>query len=488
MAVKLTREDLFRPQGISNVNDKNKNIYVVIAKPTRVCNADCSYCSSPPLEEMGENWEPEWNFEKFKIYFDKVFPYMVHGATWIWHGGEPMLMGVDFYKKTYEYAKEKMLEAEKQIFFSMQSNMLGYNEKWKEVFFEIFGGSLSSSFDPDEKNRTIKGNAQNYSRVFKRALDKMMDDGFMPMVIGTYKEDTAHMMLDMYNWSLNRGERSFPLRFNYCVPIGREAGELGDLISPETYADNLVRVYNQWIEDAPNFTITPLDQMLKKAIGQDGEGHCPWMKSCGGKFINIEPNGEVYNCSEFSDLNSEYCFGNLNINSMEDILTSEQIKLIKKRTAKLPLSCMTCEHFSECEGGCARDSVLFDNGLYGKFYYCQSWKMVYARIKESVLLGQADKILEKMNVNIEQAKYFIKTNLNNHFSEIEIDWADFNKNGLNSKFGFAENNKNKQLFYDEKGRNKNIDYDKNENIFLKEEENKKIKINRKLSKIKVVAV
>ena len=76
----MSSQDIYNWQYNSNpiyVPDRNNtNILVVIAKPTRVCNADCSYCSSPPLEEMGSNWEPEWNFETFKNYFDKVFPYM----------------------------------------------------------------------------------------------------------------------------------------------------------------------------------------------------------------------------------------------------------------------------------------------------------------------------------------------------------------------------------------------------------------------------
>lgn len=51
--------------------------------------------------------------------------------------------------------------------------------------------------------------------------------------------------------------------------------------------------------------------------------------------------------------------------------------------------------------GCARDSALYNNGLYGKFHYCQTWKMVFSRIKESILLGQADNIIEKYGQNPE---------------------------------------------------------------------------------------
>lgn len=479
----FTRDMLFRPQGIQVLPRSDRKILVVIAKPTRVCNAHCTYCSSPPLEEMGENWEPEWSYETFVKFFDKVFPHLETGATWIWHGGEPMLMGPEFYLKCADYAYEKMAQAGRQIYFSMQSNMLGYNEKWKTVFGSVCGGSLSTSFDPDERNRTLKGDWKNYSRIFKRSLDKVIDDGFMPMVIGTYQESNAHMMHDIYDWSLSRGERSFPVRFNYCVPTGRQ-GDTGELISPITYGEKLVEVYNRWIKDNPNFTITPLDQMFKKVVGQDGMGHCPWTKQCGGRFMNIEPNGEVYNCSDFSDLSTEYCFGNLHTDSMEQILNSEQALKIRRRRNKLPTTCMTCEHFDDCEGGCARDSVLYQHGMYGKFHYCRSWKIVFSRIKESIINGEADGVLERMGLDPMVVKKFVKSNIDSHFNGIEIDWVDFEKNGLKHKFGFAENNKENKKIYGEFGEIL-TELDSREHLFIKEKD-KTIKINQKLSKIKIV--
>ena len=88
---------------------QQETIYVVIAKATRFCNADCYYCSSPPLTEKSlKEGEPMWDFATFKKYFDKVFPLMVEGSYWIWHGGEPMLMGPKFYLEAYDYALTQM--------------------------------------------------------------------------------------------------------------------------------------------------------------------------------------------------------------------------------------------------------------------------------------------------------------------------------------------------------------------------------------------
>lgn len=462
----------FTASGVQIIPKQPGSIYVVIAKPTRVCNADCSYCSSPPLESMGSSWEPEWNIEKFKFYFDKVYPNLANGAIWIWHGGEPMLMGHKFYEQAYEYANEKMKETGKMVYFSMQSNLLGYNKKWYPIFSEIFHGSISTSFDPDETQRTIKGKPETYSKVFKRVLEEILGDGFRPMVIGVYKEETAHMMHKMYDWSISLGDKGFPLRFNYCHPTGRLETE-GEAIKPETYGNVLIELYNRWIKDVPDFTITPLDQMFKKVIGMDGEGHCPWTRRCGGRFIEIEPNGEVYNCSEFADLGNKYCFGNLNDDiTLKDMLNTKPALQMKRRSTLLPDSCQSCEHFNDCEGGCMRDAALYEHGLYGKFHYCPSWKMVFARIKESIILGQADKIIEKYGFDSEEIKKRVLLNIQDHFDYSNKDMALFLEKGLPHKYGFGEK---EDIIY-EKIKKNDPEY---------REETEIIKINRKLSAIKV---
>lgn len=465
----------------------NHSIYVVIAKPTRVCNADCSYCSSPPLSEMGQDWEPEWSMEKFKKYFDKVYPMMGDESYWIWHGGEPMLMQPDFYIKAYEYVQEKVRVHGRRVYFSMQSNLLGYNEKWKKVFEEVFYGSVSTSFDPDEKQRTIKGNPQTYSRVFKRAYQKVLDDGFRPLIIGVYDEQKAPLMHDMYDWSLSMGEKSFPLRFNYCHPTGRfESG--GEVIKPETYGKYLIEIFDRWIKDNPNFIVTPLDQMFKKVIGIDGEGHCPWTRKCGGRFIGIEPNGDVYNCTDFADMGNEFCFGNLETDSMIDIMASKPATYIKRRSVQVPLSCRECEHFDDCEGGCARDAALYEHGLYGKFHYCKSWKMVFARIKEAIINGEADKLIERYGYSPESVKAIVRGEIKNHFGQynLEIDFEDISINGFKSVYGAGENLLNKKdIFYDKNGQFNKQEEDEpfaNDPMFKID---KLSKINRKLKEIKL---
>lgn len=332
-----------------------------------------------------------WTVDRFKEFFSKVSPHLQPRAVIIWHGGEPMLLGPDFYRECYAYARS----IHPGIQFSMQTNLLLYSsERWRDVFSDIMRGSISTSFDYEVKYRTLKGCANAYADRFQRKLDEVRTDGFMPLVIGTYDATSIKLIDRVYDENLMRGDAAVDLRFNYRYPAGR-AREMGECISPEAYGEALIHLYDRWVTDAPYFLVMPLDAMLKRVLGMEF-GRCPWTRHCGGRLMAVEPNGDVYNCGEYADMGSEYRFGNIFQHTMEEIVTSKPIRLIMRRSAIVPSECTDCRHFDECEGGCSRDSALFGNGVLGKFHYCVSWKMVFDCIKESVRTGEADRLIGRV--------------------------------------------------------------------------------------------
>lgn len=403
-------------------------LYTVIAKPTKACNADCSYCSSPPDDAHA------WTVADFKVIFDRISPRLSDQAVWIWHGGEPLLMGPDFYRECAAYVKAS---SRPNIKFSCQTNILLYkSSRWRDVFVDIFEGRVSTSFDPDEQNRTVKGSTEVYSRQFFRKLAEVQADGVNPLIIGTYTEHTASLMHDMYDRSI-ASPTPFHLRFNYRYPAGRAFGE-GSTLTPETYGKNLIEMFDRWCHDLPEFMITPLDQMMKKVIGVD-EKQCPWTSACGGRFIGIEPNGDVYNCGEFADLNNNaYRFGNLKTGTLsggkteqivnfirpsksdksfaDEMMNTPGAKAMRRRVFDLPMDCKSCRHYQECEGGCMRDAELYGRGLGGKFFYCESWKMVFDHIKRKILSGHASNLLAKMGCDPETIQAYVRQEAEHHGS------------------------------------------------------------------------
>lgn len=391
-------------------------VSTLILKPTKLCNADCSYCSSPI------DGSQKWSLDDFKRVLDNLACRLSASPMFIWHGGEPMLMGPDFYSQCYEYAQSILPNSR----FSMQTNLLLYKSKWKDVFINIMEGRISTSYDPDKIYRTLKGDPIKYDRVFWRCLNELIADGIHPLVIGTYSESSSHLAHNIYETARSRGENGFDIRVNYRFPAGRNA-DLQESITPKTYGRILVELYDKWLNDDTAVRITPLDQMLKITLTGDNM-QCPWTNSCGGHFLGIEPNGDVYNCSEFADLGDlSFKFGNIfdgsigrtkRVNFIHRttriletspnatmLLDSSAARRMKARRFILPNDCRSCRHFNQCQGGCMRDAELFNRGLGGKFYYCESWKMVFDRIKTSIASGEADRLIERLGISKLQTQH-----------------------------------------------------------------------------------
>lgn len=353
----------------------------VILKPTKACNAACTYCAAP-AEASGA---ARWTLDQFKRYFDELLPYLADGCNFIWHGGEPMLMGPEFYRAAHAYVGAALPGAR----FSMQTNLLGYDsERWGGVLRDVFKGAVSTSYDPDERDRVFKGSPELYARMFRKKLETAVADGFRPLVIGTFSEETVGLAHRLYDMAAGFGAAAPSIRLNYRYPLGR-AVESGPMISPRAYGEMLLEIWDRWIREVPPFDVTPLDQMLGKVLGTES-GRCPWTSRCGGRMLGIEPDGSVWNCVDFADLGDPaWCFGNIGTDSMAQMLASPAAVACRRRRVAMPQECRACPHFAECEGGCMRDALLYGGRIDGKFYYCESWTMCFARIKQSVASGEA---------------------------------------------------------------------------------------------------
>ncbi len=352
-----------------------KSISTVIAKPTRACNADCSYCCAPPYDKE------RWSFSTFTKHFDKLEPHLAEGADWLWHGGEPMLFSPEFYREAKRYVEKKRPD----ISFSMQTNILKYrSDKWKDVLKEVFRGSVSTSYDPDDTSRTVNGCAETYAKQFHASLEAMLNDGFHMFIIGVFDDNNIHYARKLYELA-KKHDGKVTIRVNYKVPVGRireDSGEAQYLLDPEVYGNTLVELERLREKDGADVGIVPNDIMRSRYNGAMDD-LCPWMSTCGGALISIEPNGDVYNCDNYAELNEESLrFGNINTDSMNKILNSKALNQMKTRPFSMPQSCYECDYFHACQGGCSRDSYLFTGDTNGKFPYCRSWKMIFKEISQ----------------------------------------------------------------------------------------------------------
>ena len=377
------------------------DIFVVIAKPTKACNADCSYCSAIPYDKE------KWTVEKFMHIWDSISPGLNQKAQWIWHGGEPLLMSPEFYTSCYAYAKR----THPDIRFEIQSNITLYkSSRWKDTIDHVFNGCISTSFEYGGM-RTIFGDAQKFEKVFNWKLKAILGDGFKTGIIGTYSDSNIKEVVRMYDLAISYGDKAPSIRINYMRPQGR-VKDHGVLMSVENYTQTLLALWHRWVADAPASDVVPLADFLYSVLGIHKSYKCPYTRSCGGRFLSIEPNGNLYNCAVSSDTrNKAFCFGNVFDLTVDNVLVNQNefisrlneakaLRVIKSRRYRVHLDCVKCPHFRECQGGCPSDSMLFDGSISSKFYYCETWKALLSQVKSDLQAGKLERLLQKRGLAV----------------------------------------------------------------------------------------
>jgi len=365
-----------------------KSLSVIIIKPTKVCNANCTHCSSPPDSNI------KISVEDFKLFCEKNKEYIRDNVNIIWHGGEPTLMGVDYYYKVWDIAKSYF----PNVRFSMQTNLLIYNEEIDKLFTEVFENQISTSFDFFTNLRQINNDQEKYKKIFfknlenrKKSLIKQSQGNFIKktFLVNVVDRNNLKKYKEIYEIAK---EKMFDLRVNYIYSVGRALKDETFQnnfnpkihITPDEYGDFLINIAKLYFKDIlENFNnkdlirVVPIYDLLRNYLnGSGGNQVCPWINNCNGHFLGIEPNGDIYNCADFADVDG-FKFGNFKINTAKEMFFSDNSKKLSTRRFNLPEDCRKCEYLDACQGGCMRDSYIYNGDSNGKFFFCNSWKKTF---------------------------------------------------------------------------------------------------------------
>lgn len=338
----------------------------ILAIPTDFCNMRCVYCfhnefyETPSINCM--------NDDTLKNMFKTTIPFYERVA-FIWHGGEPLSVGIDFYKKVVEYQKEFNTTGTK-ITNSIQTNLSLMTDELAE-FLVANGFDFGSSFDGVDNSKT-RGNTEKILAGKKTLLNHNKKCGMIQVVSKinvSHLVESYELMKDMKTgYSLN--------------PYIAVSQNDGLKLDSSEYAKRIIEFYDYWKKDKEccievNYFIRILEYILlnKKSICST--------TSCLGKWISVRPNGDVYPCNRYFP--KEYCYGNVNdVASITDVFESAGFySLVEKAVARRE-KCKDCEIFDFCEGGC-NNNFLNEKGIENNGgFVCESLPVIFNYIKEDV--------------------------------------------------------------------------------------------------------
>ncbi len=365
----------------------------VMLKPRgAICNLDCAYCYFLSKELMYPGSRFRMASELLEAYTRQyIEAQRVPEVTFAWQGGEPTLMGLDFFNLAIDL-QQKYRKPGMRIYNALQTNGTLLDDAWCEFFRAhrfLVGLSLDGPRDLHDAYRVDKGGRPTFDRVMAGlALLKRHNVEFN--ILTTVHAANAPHPLRVYRFLRDEAGAQF-IQFIPIVerrPSDDARGQLyvqaGDHVTPRSvtarqWGDFLIGVFDEWVRrDVGRVYVQHFDVALAAWAGER-PGLCVHEETCGAALA-MEHNGDLFSCDHFVE--PAYRLGNIIETPMIELVASERQRafgLAKRDT--LPRYCRECAVRFVCNGGCPKDRfIAAPDGEPGLNYLCAGYKAFFTHI------------------------------------------------------------------------------------------------------------
>jgi len=364
--------------------------FTLLIKPSGSdCNIDCRYCfyKDRALEfGRGRQRMSDEVLEKF------VKDYMQLGfgvVGFAWQGGEPTLMGVDFFRRAVELQKKYGSNGQ-QVSNTLQTNGVLLDDNWCRFLHEnkfLLGISIDGPKEFHDKYRVDHSGSGTFERVM-RGIENCQE----------HKVEFSALVL-LNNNNVEHPERLFDflieneltyLQFIPCIEREVATNQIADFsITPKQYGDFLCRLFDLWYEYGPEkLNIREFDSLVTYfVLGK--HTICTYSKQCAG-FVVVEHSGEAFCCEFFVE--PKWRLGNILETPLDKLAAGSIKRAFARDKQDLCNKCLLCNHLDICRGGCMKDRVRtlchserseesplgFDKNSFGQEnYFCESYKQFF---------------------------------------------------------------------------------------------------------------
>ena len=354
-------------------NQNYKPLESVLIKPAGPdCNLGCTYCFYLEKAELfKEQSVHRMSDEVLEELIRQVMSQSGPQVSLGWQGGEPTLMGLDFYKKAVAF--EQKYGKGKSVGNGLQTNGLLINQEWAEFLKQydfLVGLSLDGPKHVHDNYRLTKNGQPSWDIVMK-SLDTLQNAGVAVNAMCCITDYSADYVEELYEFY-----KSVGLTWMQFIPVvesdkkdPRKAADFS--LTDEKYADFLMDLFDLWINDfedgVPTTNIRNFESIFHTYVGMQAP-ECTLRKEC-GIYTTIEHTGDVYSCDFFVE--PKWKLGNIMQGRLIDMLNSKKQAQFGAMKAQLPRKCKTCTWYKHCFGGCTKDRVkdVRDSGMPR---FCQS--------------------------------------------------------------------------------------------------------------------
>jgi uncharacterized protein len=405
--------------------------YHLLAKPAgAACNLGCQYCFFLSKENLYEGESHLMDEATLETYIRQLMESSPGPQVDVaWQGGEPMLRGLDFYKRSVQLA-EKYRKPHQRILHTLQTNGTLVNDEWAAFFKQhnyLVGLSIDGPRAMHDAYRVSKKGEGSFDDVIRgwNCLKKHQVD---VNILCTINAANADHPLEVYRFFRDELQAEYiqliPIVERATVdtisfanqgwgglkgtdrPLYRQEGNLVTerTVTAEQFGQFLIGIFDEWVQrDVGRIYVTTFDVALGSWLGQHNA--CIVAPTCGNALV-LEHNGDVYSCDHFVE--PDYRLGNIRDTPLQALVASEkQRRFGQNKYDTLPTYCRECPVLFACYGECPRNRFIqTPDGEDGLNYLCAGYKAFFTHIDTPMktmadLLRQgryADEIMQQPDV------------------------------------------------------------------------------------------
>ena len=391
-----------------------KPLYVMLKPAGAHCNLACKYCYYLEKNNLYQNSHRHLMTDEMLEQFTREYieAQTMPQVLFTWHGGEPLMRSIDFYKKAL--ALQKKYAHGKQIDNVIQTNGTLLTDEWCEFFAKnhwLVGISIDGPQEYHDHYRVTPAGKPSWEKVMQgiQLLKKHRVEWNAMAVVNAYN---AEHPLEFYHFFRDNGCQY--LQFTPIVERltehedGRTLASLADdreipladaSVTPQQWGNFLCTIFDDWVRhDVGKTFVEIFDCTLANWMGVL-PGICAYSKECGHAGV-MEHNGDVYSCDHF--VFPEYKLGNIRDQSLIDMLYGEKQQAFSRlKHTSLPRQCKECDMEFACHGECPKNRFEKDKyGEPGLNYLCQGYYQYYTHVAPYMDFMKRELLAQRPPANI----------------------------------------------------------------------------------------
>jgi uncharacterized protein len=359
----------------------------LLAKPTgAACNLDCAYCFFLEKERLYPGKRTRMTDATLELYIRQLIEaHQTPEVTIAWQGGEPMLMGLEFFRRAVELAKRHARPG-MTVQHTIQTNGTKVDAAWARFFAEngfLVGLSIDGPRELHDAYRRDKGGRPTFDKVV-RGLAALREHGVQWNALTTVNAANEARPGEVYRFLRDECACEF-VQFIPIVELPSKDGvPYGDAVtdrsvSPSGWGSFLSGVFDEWVRrDVGEVFVQHFDVALANWYGEPS-GLCVHSPTC-GTALAMEWSGDVYDCDHFVE--PAYLRGTIGERHLAELVGSpEQAQFGADKLERLPRYCRECDVRFACHGGCPKDRfVTTPDGEPGLNYLCPGYKAFFHHV------------------------------------------------------------------------------------------------------------